>query len=141
MKREEFLDVVKDLFEGKIVVEQLKISDEDAEKLRVDAEDVRAYPAQAWVVVRDGHYRCPQCDHPLGGLSGSFTWGIQHGVGSCSRCGMVQFRYYHYVTERREESSFTTAAYEAEQGHRRRIELFAVCGFSEELAAEEVRSI
>ena len=125
MEREEFLTVVKEVFGDKVIVEQLKISDEDAEKLRVSAEDVNVYPAQAWVVVRDGHYRCPRCDSPLGGLFGSFAWGIQHGVGLCSECNKVQFRYYHYVTEREEEEELPVF----KRKRRRHIELFAVCGF------------
>lgn len=127
MKREEFLGVVKEVFGDKVVIEQLKISDEVAQKLRVNPEDVRAYPAQAWVI----EHRCPHCNHVLGGLFGSFAWGLQHGVGYCSKCEKVQFRYYHYVTEKEEFNGVW------KKSPRRRIELFAVCGFSQELVEEE----
>jgi hypothetical protein len=31
--------------------------------------------------------KCPGCNWSLGGLLGSFTWGIQNGEGFCSECG------------------------------------------------------
>ena len=39
--------------------------------------------------------RCP-CGRPLGGILGSFTWGIIHGEGACSRCGFPA-RAFHEI--------------------------------------------
>lgn len=127
MERKEFLDTVKAIFGDKVIVKQLEISADDAEKLKMSAEDINAYPAQAWIPEKDGMYRCPYCDAALGGLFSSFEWGFVHGIGFCSKCGKVEFRYYHYVTERDK----------AKHGQCRRLELFAVCGLSDKLAQSE----
>lgn len=119
MTREEFFEAAEETFGDRIIVKQLKISNEDAKKLKMSADDINAYPAQAWIPEKEGAYRCPHCDSPLGGPFGSFTWGIAHGIGFCSSCKKVEIRYYHYVTEREK----------TKHGQARRLELFAVCGF------------
>jgi len=37
---------------------------------------------------------CLDCGWRLGGLLGTFTWGIIHGQGSCHNCGFP-YQYYH----------------------------------------------
>lgn len=37
---------------------------------------------------------CVECGARLGGLLGSFSWGIAYGEGFCSRCGFP-YRLYH----------------------------------------------
>lgn len=120
MKDKDFLSIAGKIFGDKIRVGQMRISDEDAEKLKLKAEDVKAYPAQAWIPERNGAYRCPHCDASLGGLGGSFAWGIVHGIGYCSKCKEVEFRYYHYVAEKGKVGN-------------RRFALWAVCGISKKL--------
>lgn len=100
MNREEFLAAAEKEFGDKVVVQPLSVSEEDAEKLGLTKEAIEAYPPYAWIPERDGHYRCPVCDSPLGGLFGSFKWAIVHGEGECSACGKALFRYYHYVMMR-----------------------------------------
>jgi len=38
--------------------------------------------------------KCVDCDYQLGGLLGTFTWGIANGQGHCSQCGFP-YLYYH----------------------------------------------
>lgn len=120
MEREEFLELAKERFGDKIIVQQLTIDDEDAEKLKLSAEDVNAYPAQAWIPETNGAYHCPNCNAQLGGFLGSFVWGIVHGIGRCSQCNEVEFRYYHYVTD----------LDKVKAGQSAQLRLFAVCGFA-----------
>lgn len=37
---------------------------------------------------------CVDCGRTLGGLLGSFTWGLVNGAGECSNCGFL-YVYYH----------------------------------------------
>lgn len=37
---------------------------------------------------------CVDCGARLGGLIGSFGWGIVHGLGECGSCGFP-YQYYH----------------------------------------------
>jgi len=39
--------------------------------------------------------KCLKCDATIAGLFGSFTWGLQSGEGTCSRCGWPA-RGHHY---------------------------------------------
>ena len=41
-----------------------------------------------------GNTKCLMCDAILGGVLGSFRWGIAHGEGICSNCG-YPCRAYH----------------------------------------------
>lgn len=45
---------------------------------------------------------CRGCEHPLGGMLGTFTWGMVHGEGVCSKCGLPT-RMYHRVKHDGEE--------------------------------------
>lgn len=56
---------------------------------------IRDYLGEATLMLGEG---CV-CDADLMGLLGTFTWGIQHGFGKCSRCG-AGYRLYHYVGEK-----------------------------------------
>lgn len=50
---------------------------------------------------------CPSCNSKLGGLMGSFSWGLCHGEGQCS-CGWP-CRGYHRPKNKDGEEIFTTA--------------------------------
>jgi hypothetical protein len=51
--------------------------------------------------------KCPRCGHDLGGIFGSFNWGIIHGVGYCTECETSpMFRWYHYVGDLKEPIKF-----------------------------------
>lgn len=41
-----------------------------------------------------GRTNCCGCGQPLDGFMGTFTWGIAHGEGACSKCGWPA-RAYH----------------------------------------------
>jgi len=41
---------------------------------------------------------CPNCGATLGGLMGSFRWGIAHGEGNCNQCGWP-CRAYHNIKD------------------------------------------
>lgn len=45
-----------------------------------------------------GGNHCPNCISPLGGMLGTFTYGIVHGEGRCGRCG-YPCRTRHVVTD------------------------------------------
>ena len=123
MTREQFLESAQRTFGNKIIVQQLTISEEDAARLKLNAKDVNTYPAQAWLVGKDGAYYCPHCGAQLGGVLGSFAWDVIHGIGRCTSCDKVDFRYYHYVTD----------LDKLEPGQSAQLRLFAVCGFSKEI--------
>ena len=114
MEAQEFFEKAKEQFGDKIRVQKLPTpSDDDLEKLDYTKEAFENYPEQAWIfLTKDKGYLCPVCSEPLGGLLGSFTWGIQHGVGFCSNCKKASFQLYHYIEE-----------------GKRPLELFALCGF------------
>ena len=45
---------------------------------------------------------CPACRRELGGLLGTFQWGIAHGEGNCGNCGWP-VRMYHRIEKDGEE--------------------------------------
>lgn len=62
------------------------------EYLKIFAEPVKTLDKKGNLM----YYRCMNCDEPLGGLFGSFTWGIAHGEGFCSVCNYPA-RGVHYI--------------------------------------------
>ena len=51
--------------------------------------------------------KCPKCRSDLGGLFGTFNWGLVHGTGYCSKCeNQIIFRCYHYIGECKEPIIF-----------------------------------
>jgi hypothetical protein len=58
--------------------------------------------------------KCPKCGSKLGGLMGSFTWGLAHGEGVCTgglysdKCGWP-CRGLHYIKDDAGEMIFTSA--------------------------------
>lgn len=116
MTREEFLKVAKERFGDKINVGSLTLGTDD-ERIPWTEEEIAAYPAQAWIVPEEnGNCLCPGCGWPLGGIFGSFSWGITHGIGQCFQCEKIQVRYYHYIVKGRKP-----------------LEGFALVGFAEGL--------
>ena len=65
---------------------------------------------------------CPGCDRSIGGLLGSFTWGIAHGEGHCSRCGYPH-RGIHYVKTPDGLDIFTGGVREVLPYHPSRLEI------------------
>lgn len=61
-------------------------------KCTLTKEDFSNYRA-VWIIDN----KCPKCKSDLGGLFGSFEWGLVHGSGRCSECKKVSIQYYHYV--------------------------------------------
>jgi len=95
----DFLKLAKKKFDKKkIITRRLKVSIEDAKKIGLTKTAIERYQAQAWIPLTiDKGYLCPNCDAVLGGIFGSFQWGICHGIGFCNNCKKIEFRYYHYV--------------------------------------------
>lgn len=50
--------------------------------------------------------KCVKCGTTLGGLFGSFRWGIAHGQGECSRCGWPAIAYHFLEDETGKEHRF-----------------------------------
>ena len=60
---------------------------------------LKVFLAPVEVLDKEGkldHIKCRNCDRPLGGLFGSFTWAFAHGEGFCSACGYPG-RAAHYL--------------------------------------------
>ena len=114
IKNEEFLNLAKNRYGDKIIVKRIGFvyRGNTRKKDLVFAKAIKKYPEQAWVK----EAKCPECDAELGGLFGSFTWGIIHGIGYCSKCEKTEFKYYHYPLEK---------SYQ-------KIEAFALIGFPKE---------
>ena len=49
--------------------------------------------------------KCVNCERKLGGLLGSFTWGICYGEGRCANCGWPA-RGYHDIKDSEDEAIF-----------------------------------
>lgn len=100
-EKEEFFRLAKEKYGSKIVVNRLSFRDGDLEKYNekmnssFTAEDFYNYGEHAWIINSNN---CPECNEDLGGLFGTFVWGLVHGEGNCSRCG-IAFRLYHYLKE------------------------------------------
>lgn len=62
-----------------------------------------------------GSCKCLQCESVLDGVIGSFTWGLTHGEGVCSKCGWP-CRAYHRPEDENGEL-FTTAIEKILQYH------------------------
>ena len=107
MEPKEFFKEAKEKFGNKIVIKQLTMTGEAGEKLLsatgITKEEVEKYPEQAWIPTTEKEhkyksgYLCPACERPLGGLLGSFSWGIAHGQGYCQGCKKAHFQLYHYI--------------------------------------------
>ena len=95
---QEFYDLATKEFGEKFTIKTIQMSDEDLVKFNtefncnVTINEIQEYE-QVWLL----EDKCPQCGSELFGLFGSFTWEIVHGIGHCSECKSVQFRYYHYI--------------------------------------------
>lgn len=76
------------------------ISEENLEKFNEEhnsnlaLEDFSNYKA-VWIT----DSKCPKCGSELGGLFGSFEWGLIHGSGRCGECKKVSIQYYHYIKD------------------------------------------
>lgn len=81
-----------DKFTDKVIT----FTDETLRKFNADTnssvtrEDIESY-RQVWLLKNV----CPKCGSELGGIFGSFEWGIVHGCGYCSEC-KTSFQLYHY---------------------------------------------
>lgn len=53
-----------------------------------------------------GRGRCLKCGESLGGMFGTFQWGIAHGEGCCSKCGWPA-RAIHYPKDASDKPIFT----------------------------------
>lgn len=98
---ESFYKVASEEFgEDKFSISGIQISQENLDKFNSEhscnltIEDFDSYKA-VWVLSG----KCPNCDSELGGLFGSFTWGIVHGNGYCNECKKTSFQLYHYVKD------------------------------------------
>lgn len=94
-KNEDFLNLAKSRYGDKVIIKKITYKGNARKKDLVFAKAVKAYPEQAWV--KEGI--CPECDAELGGLFGTFTWSIIHGIGYCALCEKTEFRFYHYPLE------------------------------------------
>jgi len=97
---DEFAKLAEKEFGDKIVIDVASISQENLDKINrefdshITQDDILNYGKQVWLK-NDG--KCPVCDSDLLGIFGSFEWGIIHGIGFCSSCNKINFRYYHYI--------------------------------------------
>ena len=95
MDSKEFNELAIEEFGDRVVVNNLHAEQEVLDKLNVTQDDLNDYGETPWIV----NGKCPRCEADLGGLFGSFAWGIRHGTGGCTKCKSVSIRYYHYVKE------------------------------------------
>jgi hypothetical protein len=95
---EEFYDLAIKEFGEKFTMKPIQISDDNLIKLNSEfgstltKEQISEYK-QVWLLENN----CPACGAPLGGLFGSFEWGIRHGEGDCSECHKIILKLYHYI--------------------------------------------
>lgn len=94
---EDFYNLACERFgEDKFTVESIQVTQESLDRFNkehgsfVTADEVKSY-RQVWLMKSI----CPKCGSNLGGLFGTFEWGIVHGCGHCSECG-TSFQLYHY---------------------------------------------
>lgn len=73
--------------------------------LRSFAKPIREGDGTSWLF---SDAKCISCGVSLGGMLGSFVWGIAHGEGNCSRCGWPT-RYYHRIVDRNGKPIFEPA--------------------------------
>jgi len=98
---EEFIKLAREKFGDKVSSRPIKVDDEIISEinekmgLNITKQDFEDYNKKGNVWLLED--KCPNCGSDLLGLFGSFQWGIQHGVGSCSHCNEVLFQYYHYI--------------------------------------------
>ena len=64
--------------------------------------------SEEWFAIVDGlevssTEICVDCGYRLGGLLGSFQWGIINGQGHCSNCGFPYQLYHRFKVEGRED--------------------------------------
>lgn len=97
--KEQFYEAAEKEFGDNIKIDVIPITDEAKAKYGIEQKDIDEYGKHAWIVGD----RCPKCGTRLFGLSGSFSWGIQHGVGNCSNCG-IALRLYHYIKTKNGET-------------------------------------
>jgi len=81
-------------------IEGIEISEDNLKRFNSDhnsnltKEDFSNYKA-VWILDE----KCPNCGSDLGGLFGSFQWGLAHGNGYCSECKKVSIKFYHYIKD------------------------------------------
>ena len=94
---EEFYNLVVNKFGNKFTIKLIQISDENLKKFNEEhdcnllSKDFEEY-RQVWLLDN----KCPNCNCNLLGMMGTFQWGIVHGYGNCTNCG-IGFKYYHYI--------------------------------------------
>lgn len=99
LNNEEFFKTAKERFGDKIYCGKINIKDPDTMKYLGYSEDaIKSYPEQAWVL---DNSKCPNCNAELLGLFGSFQWDLTHGYGHCDNCNKVEFKYYHYIEDKK----------------------------------------
>jgi hypothetical protein len=84
---EEFGDI---FYIGRIHVSEETVAKINNEKnINLTVKNFEDYTPQVWLKSNI----CPKCKAELLGLFGSFDWGLEHGIGFCSHCNEVEFRY------------------------------------------------
>jgi hypothetical protein len=97
----EFARLAEEKFGDKVSSKPIKVDDEAISEmnekmgLNVTKKDFEEYNQKGNVWLLEN--KCPNCEVDLLGIFGSFQWGTQHGIGSCSHCNEVEFQYYHYI--------------------------------------------
>lgn len=95
---EDFYKAATEKFGEKFTIKEIQVTDEQLDNfnaqstVKITRENIQEYK-ECWLLEN----KCPNCGAELGGLFGSFEWGIVHGVGKCSECNEVSFRLYHYI--------------------------------------------
>lgn len=93
----EFIEAAKERYGEKVAVL-------DREELTKVASEKAGYDVgpmvEKWgdMLVMPGD-KCPECGWDLGGILGSFQWGIVHGEGFCANCRKTEFRLYHCLKD------------------------------------------
>ena len=70
-----------------------------------DAPPIIAACNEYLSIFADTDGKCPNCDRTLGGLLGTFTWGICSGEGTCAGCGWP-CRAHHDIKDAAGEAIF-----------------------------------
>jgi len=99
MENLKFIKLAKERFGDKVWCGKINIKNnsETQDYFGFSKESIENYPEHVWCPTN----KCPNCDAELLGLSSSFQWGIQHGYGTCTNCNKVEFKYYHYIDDKK----------------------------------------
>lgn len=102
MDAKKFNKLAIEIYGDKLVEAPVKPTQEQVDKLNEEKSSVFTIldfeqQTEGTLWVRDKN-KCVQCGSDLGGLFGSFEWGIVNGHGICGKCE-TSYQYYHRIRD------------------------------------------